>query len=53
MFLKFQGNFYEILTILVISAILTLLFDTPFQNIKKYIFQKKAVESGATKIKNQ
>lgn len=47
-FWKFQGNIYEILVIVVTSAILTLLFDTPFQNIKKYMFQRKASKATIT-----
>ncbi|XP_031625380.1 nose resistant to fluoxetine protein 6-like [Contarinia nasturtii] len=40
-FITTNGNIYEILFIIAVSVILTLLFDTPFQNIKKYIFDKK------------
>lgn len=35
-----QVNLYEIMWIVLISAVLTLFFDLPFQNIKKCIFKK-------------
>lgn len=41
LFIHLQGNLYEIICILVISAILTLLFDMPFQNIKTVLLKRK------------
>lgn len=36
-----QINLYEYICVFIVSAILTLLFETPFQNIKTFIFKAK------------
>ncbi|EFN89881.1 O-acyltransferase like protein [Harpegnathos saltator] len=46
-------NFKEILWIVIMSMILTLLFDTPFQNIKNHLLRKpvqKNVETKSSKV---
>lgn len=50
-FFRMQFNFKELIWIVSTSVVLTLLFDTPFQNIKNYLLKKspnrtaKAVKS--------
>lgn len=39
--LSFQININELTWIVLTSVILTLLFDTPFGNVKKLLFNKK------------
>lgn len=39
---QIQGNIFEIICIIGASVVLTLLFDTPFQNIKKYVLDRNA-----------
>lgn len=46
----FQINVYEFLFVLMFSIILTLLFDTPFQCIKKFLFNNSSIKSTVTSI---
>lgn len=48
-----KGNLWEILCILVISAVLTLLFDTPFQNIKQYLLRRKPINADSSQQKQE
>ncbi|XP_053985527.1 nose resistant to fluoxetine protein 6-like [Hylaeus anthracinus] len=51
-FLSMQFNLNEILCIITLSVTLTLLFDTPCQNIKNYLLKKRVSET-TTKTKLQ
>jgi len=44
-----QINIKEIGWILFMSTVLTLLFDTPFQNIRNYILKKPTLKKDITK----
>ncbi|KAG5323880.1 NRF6 protein, partial [Acromyrmex heyeri] len=48
-FLRIMINLKEIGGILLISIVLTLLFDTPFQNIRNYILKKPVYKKDITK----
>ncbi|TGZ56969.1 nose resistant to fluoxetine protein 6 [Temnothorax longispinosus] len=48
-FFRIMLNVKEIAWILFMSIVLTLLFDTPFQNIKNYILKKPASKKDITK----
>lgn len=52
----FQINVHELTCIVALSIILTLLFDTPFQTIRKIIFKKndkKIVQKQELNIENE
>ncbi|XP_029053165.1 O-acyltransferase like protein-like [Osmia bicornis bicornis] len=49
-FFNMQFNLNEFLWILVLSITLTLLIDTPIQNIKNYMWKKSSVPETATKL---
>ncbi|XP_076165792.1 nose resistant to fluoxetine protein 6 [Ptiloglossa arizonensis] len=51
-FFSMQFNLNEFVCIITMSLTLTLLFDTPFQNIRKYLLKKPVLES-TTKLKLQ
>ncbi|XP_017891312.1 nose resistant to fluoxetine protein 6 isoform X1 [Ceratina calcarata] len=48
-FFKMQFNLAEFLWIVTLSITLTLLFDTPFQNIKDYLMRKSPMPEAAVK----
>ncbi|KAF7393950.1 hypothetical protein HZH68_010769 [Vespula germanica] len=48
-FLKLVFNIIEMVWILIASVILTLLFDTPFQNIKNYLLKKQMLREQISK----
>ncbi|XP_011881618.1 PREDICTED: nose resistant to fluoxetine protein 6 [Vollenhovia emeryi] len=48
-FFRIMINVKELAWIVFMSIVLTLLFDTPFQNIKNYIMKKPASEKAITK----
>ncbi|KAF7391343.1 hypothetical protein HZH66_009823 [Vespula vulgaris] len=48
-FLKLVFNIIEMVWILIASVILTLLFDTPFQNIKHYLLKKQILREQISK----
>ncbi|KAG5314333.1 NRF6 protein, partial [Acromyrmex insinuator] len=48
-FLRIMLNLKEIGGILLISIVLTLLFDTPFQNMRNYILKKPVYKKNITK----
>ncbi|XP_025992851.1 O-acyltransferase like protein [Solenopsis invicta] len=48
-FFRVMLNIKEIAWILFASIVLTLLFDTPFQNLKNYILKKPMLEKDVTK----
>ncbi|XP_043250987.1 nose resistant to fluoxetine protein 6-like [Colletes gigas] len=50
-FFSMQFNLNEYLWIIAFSIALTLLFDTPCQNIKSYLLKKKTVPETTTKLK--
>ncbi|CAK9807752.1 Nose resistant to fluoxetine protein 6 [Anthophora plagiata] len=49
-FFSMQFNLNEFLWIVASSITLTLLFDTPFQNIKNYLMKKPAISETTTKL---
>ncbi|KAI4477806.1 hypothetical protein M0802_014630 [Mischocyttarus mexicanus] len=48
-FLKLMFNITEFFWILIASVTLTLLFDTPFQNIKNHLLKKQTVQEQISK----
>ncbi|XP_035739061.1 nose resistant to fluoxetine protein 6-like isoform X2 [Vespa mandarinia] len=48
-FLKLVFNIVEMVWILIASVILTLLFDTPFQNIKNHLLKKQTLREQISK----
>lgn len=50
-FLQFDLN--EFLWIFILSIVLTLLVDTPFQNIKSYLMKKSSLPETTTKSLKQ
>lgn len=49
-FFQVTINLRELLWIIFMSAVLTLLIDTPSQNIKNYLFRKPALQKDITKL---
>ncbi|KAH0564337.1 nose resistant to fluoxetine protein 6-like [Cotesia glomerata] len=49
-FVRMHFNFNEIFWIITTAAVLTLLFDTPFQNIKNYCLKSKSKDSKANEV---
>ncbi|KAG7202798.1 hypothetical protein KM043_009961 [Ampulex compressa] len=48
-FIRMVFNWHELLWITISSIVLTLLFDTPFQNIKNYLLKKPALQERGAK----
>ncbi|XP_057327425.1 nose resistant to fluoxetine protein 6 isoform X1 [Microplitis mediator] len=52
-FVRMHFNFNEFFWIILTAAILTLLFDTPFQNIKNYLLKPKSKNQITQKINDK
>ncbi|XP_011304464.1 nose resistant to fluoxetine protein 6 isoform X2 [Fopius arisanus] len=48
-FFRMLFNFHELGWIIVMSAVLTLLFDSPFQNLKRYLLRKPSTQQKIVK----